>query len=138
MRYLDASIPLALMLTEPREKLSDIREIMLAVETGRGSVITSVFTVAEIIYVLERENKKGGTIKELVGDLIGCSGLKLVDANSGVILNNALEIFEKYEIDFIDAHHVATMKHLGIRDIYSLDSHYDRIKDITRLEKLGK
>ena len=136
MKYLDASIPLAIILAQPKEKLSDIRKIMLAIESGRENVVTSVFTIAEIIYVLEREGVNQKTIEILVKDFVGCSGLRIVDANSGHIMSDALEIYRKYKIDFIDSHHIATMNHLGIKEIYALDPHYDRVKEIIRLEKL--
>lgn len=138
MRYLDASIPLALMLSEPRDKLSDIRDLMLAIESGRERVATSVFTLAEIVYVLERENKKEETVKKLVEDLACCSGLKIVNAQGNNILDHTLDVYVKYRIDFIDSHHIATMKHLGIKEIYALDPHYDRVEGIIRLERLVK
>jgi len=135
MRYLDASIPLGIMIAEPKEKLNDLREIMNAIETGGEKAATSTFTLAEIVYVLERENKQKRMIKELILDFMNCSGLSVVDVEVGKC-NDALETYEKYDIDFIDAHHIAMMNDIGIKEIYSLDPHFDRIKGIIRLEKL--
>ncbi|MDI6903016.1 MAG: hypothetical protein QMC77_04700 [Methanocellales archaeon] len=44
-----------------------------------------------------------------------------------------LELYDKYDVDFIDAHHILTMRKMRIKEIYSL--HYDKFDDIVRLEK---
>ncbi|ODS42024.1 MAG: hypothetical protein MSIBF_01365 [Candidatus Altiarchaeales archaeon IMC4] len=137
MRYLDASIPVGLMIGQPKQKLEDIRAIMEAVEAGRERVATSVFTIAEIVYVLEREGKDGMFIAEVIDDFLGCGGLKVIDAKADDALDTAMEIYKKYKIDFVDAHHIATMQEMRIREIYSLDPHYDCIPKIKRLEQVA-
>ncbi|UZE92144.1 MAG: type II toxin-antitoxin system VapC family toxin [Methanosarcinales archaeon] len=135
MRYLDASIPLGVMLRAPKAKLDDMREIMLRISDGREKAITTIFTLAEIAHVLERAKKPKNKIREYLSAFLGCSGLKLIGAENHAISDKILELYDKYDIDFIDAHHVLTMRKMRIKEIYSQDAHYDKFNDIIRLEK---
>jgi len=49
--------------------------------------------------------------------------------------DKVLELYDKCDIDFIDAHHILTMRKMRIKERYSLDAHYDKFDDIVRLEK---
>lgn len=50
------------------------------------------------------------------------------------LLNKALEIYEKYNIDFIDAYLISLMEKKKIKSIYSLDRHFNRIPGVKRIE----
>ena len=50
------------------------------------------------------------------------------------MLNEALDIFEKYNIDYIDANLISLMEKRKIKSIYSFDRHFDKIQDIRRIE----
>ena len=50
------------------------------------------------------------------------------------MLNEALDIFEKYNIDYIDAYLISLMEKRKIKSIYSFDRHFDKIQDIRRIE----
>ena len=135
---MDASIPLCVFLGEPEEKLEDCRQILEKVERGKEKVRTSAFTIAEIVHVLmRRERERLARVEGIVKRLLGCAGLRVSDARKDLCLP-ALGLALRYRVDFVDAHHVLTMRQHDIREIYSLDPHYDRFAGIRRLEKLAR
>lgn len=121
------------MTKQPADKLESCKKIMDAVYEGKEKVRTSTFTIAEIVHVLMRERVDPNKIMKSIKEFSECAGLRVGDAKKDLCLP-ALELALSYRVDFIDAHHVLTMKHHGIREIYSLDSHYDRFAKIKRLE----
>ena len=138
LRYLDASIPLCVATKQPADKLESCREIMDVISVGEERVRTTTFTVAEFIHILmEREREYPTRVLEAVKVFLDCRGLRVGDARKDLCLP-ALEAALKYKVDFVDAHHVLTMRQHNIKEIYSLDPHYDRFTGIRRLEKLAR
>lgn len=133
LRYLDSSIPLCILTKNPKEQFDKCMEIMGKIETGKERAATSVFTVAEIGHILEhRESLNKERVKKAVISLLDSLGLKLLDVEA-LVCRNAIELKTEYDIDFIDAYNVLTMRRNQIKEIYSLDEHYDVFKDIRRI-----
>jgi predicted nucleic acid-binding protein len=121
------------MTGEPEEHYPGCAGIMERVEAGRERVSTSVFTVAEIRHILEKREKIGQKkATRMVLSLLDCLGLKLLDAEA-MVCREALETADRFKVDFVDACNVLTMRRNRLREIYSLDEHYDRFPDIKRL-----
>ena len=136
MRYLDASIFLCVMLKAPKDKFEDVKEIMVKISQGSEHAITTIFTLAEIAHILQREKIAKEKIKIYLSALLGCGGLKMIGAEDDILSHKAVDLSTKYDIDFVDAHHILTMRKLQIKEIYSLDPHFDMFKDIIRRDKL--
>ncbi|MCS4541727.1 MAG: type II toxin-antitoxin system VapC family toxin [Euryarchaeota archaeon] len=136
MRYLDASIPLCTLIGEPKEKLESCEEIMKSIELGKERVRTTTFTVAEIAHILmKREREHPMKINESIKRFLECAGLSISDARKDLCLP-AIELALKYEVDFIDSHHRLTMQLYKIKEVYSLDHHFDKFPGIKRFESL--
>ena len=132
MRYLDASVPLCVMTGEPAEHYQRCVEIMERVGEGKEKTSTSVFTVAETDHILKRGKLGRDERARKLKSLLDCSGLKVLDIEA-ILCRDALELAHTYEVDFVDAHNVLTMKRNGIKEIYSLDEHYDMFDGIQRV-----
>ena len=48
-------------------------------------------------------------------------------------MQDRIEVSLQYGVDLVDAYNVLTMKKRKIEEIYSLDDHYDKFKDIKRV-----
>jgi predicted nucleic acid-binding protein len=68
----------------------------------------------------------------MVTSLLDCKGLKLLDVEA-ILCGDAVETSSRYDVDFVDAYNVLTMRRKKIREIYSLDGHYDMFKDVKRV-----
>ena len=99
-------------------------------EKGEEKVVTSVFTVAEIKYLLEgSERFDENKATDMVLSFLDCIGLRLVDVEASAC-REAVEMSGRFQVDFVDAYNVLIMRRRGIREIYSLDEHYDVFRDI--------
>ncbi len=111
---------------------------MNAISVGKEKVRTTTFTVAEVVHILmEREEERPARVWESVKVFLDCRGLRVGDARKDLCLS-ALELALRYRVDFVDAHHILTMRQYNIKEIYSLDPHYDRFTGIRRLEKSAR
>lgn len=121
------------MTGEPKKYYGRCLEIMERVEKGEERAATSVFTVAEMRHILKKREKLGREkTAGMVTSLLDCQGLKLLDVEA-ILCGDAVELSSRYGIDFVDAYNVLTMRRKKIREIYSLDGHYDAFKDIKRV-----
>ncbi|KXA90023.1 hypothetical protein AKJ57_04570 [candidate division MSBL1 archaeon SCGC-AAA259A05] len=135
MKYLDASIPLCVETEEPSEKLDDCTEIMRKIEEGKEKVVTSAFTPAEIFYILAgREGIASQEVKEIFEAFFDSEGLKVIEAE-GTHCHQAIELALERGVDFVNAHHVLTMKEREIDELYTIDPHFDRFPEVTKLEQ---
>ena len=137
LKYLDASIPLCVETETPYDKLSGCENIMKRIEEGEEKVLTTAYTPAEIFHILRRENVPARKVKESFEAFFDLKGLKVVEAK-GSLCPQAIELALEKEIDFIDAHHVLTMKDREIGSIYTLDPHFEKFPQLVKLEKYKK
>ena len=133
MRYLDSSIPLCVMTGEPRSHLDECLRIMEHVEEGEEEVATTAFTVAEILHILKKRETIGSKkMNDTIKSFLDCNGLKLLDVEAA-LCRDAVELSSQFNVDFVDAYNVLSMKRKGIEEVYSLDEHYDLFTDIKRI-----
>jgi len=131
MTFIDTSVFLRFYLKDDEEKASRCRRLFEAIIQGQQRAVTSSLVMAEIVWVLERTYRKSRQeIADFLSSILAMPNLTVLD---GPILEQALPLYTGTDIDFIDAYHVALMEHHNIRDIYTYDRHYDRIKDIASL-----
>ena len=98
-------------------------------ETG----MFSIFNLSELFFVLQREKCSFNKIKELIRGFVKLRGIQIVELSTETVLL-ALDLATKYEIDLTDAANYLLMKKYKIREIYSLDRHFDKFKDIQRIQ----
>ena len=124
------------MTEEPKGKFEACLRIMEEIEAGRERVGTNVFTIAEIFHILtSRERMKPSEAREKLSALLDCAGLKLVDVHADLCAPSLATAIE-YGVDFVDAYNALTMRKYRISEIYSLDSHYNKIPGMKRLERI--
>jgi predicted nucleic acid-binding protein len=68
---------------------------------------------------------------EKVSVIVGTESLFIPDKD---VLADALVLYARKNIDFIDAYNAVFMKYHGFREIYSYDEDFEMIEDIERKE----
>lgn len=107
---------------------------MHKIEKGEEVVIATPLLFVECAHIFEREGHSREKISNQLKVLLDCKGLKTVGLEDRKNCNQAIELFGKYQIDIVDALNILTMRKLNVKEIYSLDSHYDIIKETKRIE----
>lgn len=130
MRYLDANFFILYNFDQtPRGERA--RKIQADIVAGEEAV-TSSLALDEVMWVLIR-NRKAEVLRETIEDIYAVPNLDVRDV-SGSIPLDALDFIEKYRLRPRDAFHAAVMKDLGLSEIVSDDSDFDRVEWIKRIK----
>jgi predicted nucleic acid-binding protein len=99
---------------------------------GEIVISTSGMVIAELIWTLLSYYKVPKTeVIEKVSVILGTENLFIPDKDA---LADALVLYARKNIDFIDAYNAVFMKYHGLREIYSYDEDFETIEDIERKE----
>lgn len=128
-KILDANIIIRYLVEDEddKQKASAIESLLQSDET---LILTDV-TISEIIWVLSSyyQEKKEKIIKKIIV-LVHLPSIK----TSKSLILRALDIFQKNNIDWIDAYLGAFAIENKIETIYSYDHDLDKVKKIKRVE----
>lgn len=131
-RFLDTNILLRFFTNDDEVKALRILALLERVERNEERVATSLLVVSETVLTLERAYKvsKHRTY-EMVRDVIAPLGVQL-PAKPRCIA--ALELHAMKNISFVDAYNALDMQSRGLTEIYTWDTDFDRIPEVTRVE----
>lgn len=141
MKFLDSNVFIYAyykpkrMLSPEERKIKDMaKEIISSISLGKDEVTTTIVHLSEIVNVL----KYGMSINELtdlIMSLFMLNNVKIFDVSRSLYFA-AIELAREWSIDPNDALAVEVMWNSGIREIYSFDKVFDRVKGIVRLPKI--
>lgn len=134
MQFVDANIFLRYLTRDHPQKAQACYDLFQRAARGEVTLFTTETIIAEVVYVLSSPrlyNLSHEAIRQRLTPLLTLSGLRMPKR---AIALRALELYEAHNVDFEDALAVAHMEHLGIGDILSYDSDFDRFPQITRIE----
>lgn len=129
---LDANIVLRLLTGDPPEMAEASARLFSSAEAGEVALHLSRFTVAEVVWTLERAFKiaRADISRELLEFL--SSPALFVDDRAMVL--EALAWYGDLNVSFGDAMVAAEMARAGRRVMVSFDPDFDRIPGIERIE----
>jgi predicted nucleic acid-binding protein len=132
MRFLDTNILLRYFTKDDEEKARKALALLQRVERGEEQVETSLPVIFETVFTLQRHyHVPLPQIKALLLPILQMRGLRLP---SKTLCMAALDLFVEHNISYADAFNAAYMQNRGITEVYSWDTDFDRIADITRVE----
>ena len=130
--FVDTNIFLRYLTADDAVKYEQCRELFKRAVDGKIVLLTSEMVVAELIWTLQSFYKvpKPEVIEKMA---ILTSTPNLVIPNSDLIAE-ALIVYSRNNIDYIDAYNAVFMRHHNTNDIYSYDADFDMIGGIKRIE----
>lgn len=132
MRFLDTNVLLRYLTGDDADKAEQALDLLLRIERGEEKVMTSPLVIFETIYTLQKTYKiPRQEISDFVLPIIFLRGLQISDKD---VYPRAFDLYVAKNISFADAYNAAYMMVEEIRDIYSWDTDFDKIDDITRIE----
>lgn len=139
MRFIDASVFLYAYLKPKKELLGKLRKmkerakgIVKRVDEGE-KVVTTIVHLSEIANIIESKASLMKSIK-VVLSILNKPNIIIMDVTKSAYLE-AAKCAELYGVGVNDALAYITMRNLKIREIYSFDTDFDKLKDIERLTK---
>ena len=130
MKFVDTNVFLRYLTRDDPSKYEKCRELFRKAVEGEIEIATSEMVIAELVWTLLSYYKvPKGDVIEKVSIIMGTESLFIPEKN---IIADALVIYARKNIDYIDAYNAVFMKNQGLQEIYSYDEDFDTIETLQR------
>lgn len=130
--FVDTNIFLRYLTKDDPSKYEKCKDLFKKAIEGKITLATSGMVIAELIWTLLSYYKvPKADVIEMVSIIVGSENLFIPE---GDIIADALVLYSRKNIDYIDAYNAVYMKHYGFYEIYSYDRDFDAIEGIKREE----
>jgi len=130
--FIDTNIFLRYLTKDDPSKYDKCKEIFKKAVEGKIELSTSGIVIAELIWTLLSYYKvQKADVVEKISIMVSTDNLYIPDKN---IITDALVLYDRKNIDYIDAYNAVFMKHYGLEEIYSYDGDFDVVENINRNE----
>jgi len=130
IRYLDTSVLLRYFLDDDPPRSESARELMRRIDSGNEQVTTCSVVLFEVIFTLQKSARlTKAEIRDAITFILDLDGFRFSESHLFVA---ALELFVEKNIAFGDAFIAASMIEEGIQEVFSFDSHFERVPGIRR------
>jgi predicted nucleic acid-binding protein len=130
--FVDTNIFLRYLTKDSPSKYEKCKEMFKKAMKGEIAITTSGMVIAELVWTLLSYYKvPKAEVIEKVTVIVGTKNLSIPDKH---IVADALVLYGRKNIDFIDAYNAIFMRYHGLREIYSYDEDFELMEDIQRRE----
>ncbi len=130
--FVDTNVFLRYLTADDKAKYGKCRDLLKAAIDGKSPLATSSMVIAELVWTLLSYYKVPKTdVIEKISLVIGTEAIDIPDRE---ILAEAMVLYSRRNIDFIDAYNAVFMAHKGMHGIYSYDEDFDGVAGIERKE----
>jgi len=131
IRYLDTSVILRYFLDDDPPRSESARELLKRIDSGSELVTTCSIVLFEVIFTLQKSARlTRAEIRDAITFILDLDGFRFSQSH---IFVAALELFVEKNIAFGDAFIAASMIEEGIQEVFSFDSHFERVPGIRRI-----
>lgn len=131
-RFVDTNIFLRYLTGDDPVKYIRCKEIFKKAVEGKLILVTSGLVIAELVWTLLSYYKVSkADVVEKISIIISTKGLQIPDKD---IIIDALLLYSRKNIDYIDAYNAVFMIRNGLKENYSYDEDFDIIEGIKRSE----
>ncbi len=131
-KFVDTNVFLRYLTKDDSSKYERCRQMFKRALEGEINLSTSGMVIAELIWTLLSYYKvPKAEVIEKISVIVGTGSLFIPDKD---VLADALVLYARKNVDFIDAYNAIFMKYQGLHEIYSYDEDFEAIEDIERKE----
>ncbi len=131
-KFIDTNIFLRYLTKDDSSRYDKCREIFKKAVEGKVELATSGIVIAELIWTLLSYYKAPkADVIEKISIIVNTENLYISDKD---IITDALVLYGRKNIDYIDAYNAVFMKYHDLNEIYSYDEDFDMVEDIKREE----
>lgn len=131
-KFVDTNIFIRYLTKDDPTKYDRCRELFKRALEGKIILASSGMVIAELIWTLLSYYKVSkADVIEKVSIIVATESLHIPDKD---IIADALVLYGRKNIDYIDAYNAVFMKYHGYREIYSYDRDFDLVEEIKREE----
>jgi len=132
LRFVDSNVFIYVLVKSPKDDYETAKRILQRIEEGEAA-ITNTAVVQEIVDWLEYNNKRREVEKFLTA-INSYITMKKAEVSWNEMME-AISDMKKYDLDFVDALILQTMKKNNVKEIYTNDKDFNRVKGIRRIWK---
>ena len=132
MRFVDSNVFIYVLVKTPKNDYETAKRILQRIEEGEEA-ITNTAVIQEIVDWLEYNNRRG-EVETFLTAINSYITMKKAEVSWNEIME-AIGDMKKYDLDFVDALTLQTMKRNNVNEIYTNDRDFDRVKGIRRIWK---
>ena len=130
--FVDTNIFLRYLTKDDPSKYEKCKDLFKKAIEGKITLATSGMVIAELIWTLLSYYKvPKADVIEMVSIIVGTENLFIPEVD---IIADALVLYSRKNIDYIDAYNAVYMKHYDYDEIYSYDRDFDSVEGIKREE----
>ncbi|MDA8239717.1 MAG: PIN domain-containing protein [Nitrospiraceae bacterium] len=131
-KFIDTNIFLRYLTKDDPAKYAKCRELFKRVLEGKAVLATSGLVIAELIWTLLSYYKvPKSDVIEKISIIVATGGLYIPDKD---IITDALVLYGRHNIDYIDAYNAVFMRYHRMNAIYSYDEDFDKVEGMKREE----
>lgn len=131
-KFVDTNVFLRYLAKDDPLKYEKCRELFQRALEDKVELATSGMVIAELIWTLQSYYKiPKADVVEKISIIVSTESLYIPDRN---IIADALALFGRKSIDYIDAYNAVFMKRHGFDEIYSYDEDFSAIEGIKKEE----
>jgi len=132
MIFIDTNIFIRFFVADNSEEHKKVEKFFNDVVCGNTKYFTNTMVIAEIVWVLGKYYKmEKNHVCENIRLILDTPNILIKEIK---ILHNTVEIFEKQNIDFIDAYNYSYSLMSNSNEIMSYDKDFDKLDMIKRIE----
>ena len=130
--FVDTNIFLRYLTKDDPSKYEKCREMFKRAMKGEIAITTSGMVIAELVWTLLSYYKvPKAEVIEKVSVIVGTKNLSIPEKH---MVADALVLYARKNIYFIDAYNAVFMRYHGLREIFSYDEDFELMEDIQRRE----
>ena len=131
-KFVDTNIFLRFLLADHPQQSPACKKLFEKATKNQIELVTLPIVIVEISWVLlsfYKETKKEAVKK--IKTILFWENLEILDRD---ILLSAVDLFEKNNLDFIDAYVASWLEAKKIKQVYSYDHDFDKLGNVSRIE----
>ncbi|MEC4686611.1 MAG: PIN domain-containing protein [Nitrospirota bacterium] len=131
-KFIDTNIFLRYLTRDDPSKYDKCNSLFKKAIEGKIALVTSGMVIAELVWTLSSYYRvPKADVIEKISIIVSTESLYIPDRD---IIADALVLYSRKNIDYIDAYNAIFMKNHGVSEIYSYDEDFNAIKGIKREE----
>lgn len=131
-KFVDTNVFLRYLTKDDPSKYAKCKDIFRMAMEGKIALATSGMVIAELIWTLLSYYKvPKADVVGMVSIIVNTENLYIPDKD---IIADALVLYGRKNIDYIDAYNAVYMKYHSFDEIYTYDTDFDAIENIKRVE----
>ncbi len=130
--FVDTNVFLRFFVRDVEPLYQKARELFQKAEEGKIVLETTDLVIAEIVWVLESYYDLSRVeIKEIVETILETKNIRIINKS---LIEDAIGLYGKSKMDFVDAFNAAYMKKKGMKNLATFDkAHYKNIEGLSLL-----